>query len=369
MDNNTYLESGVAAFYNRQFVSIRVQCDTGKSDDPHVKSWYADARELIRRYRVYKYPCFLFFSPKGEPLNIGFGAKAPDDFVSLGKDALNPQRQYFSLLRRVSAGYMDTSACPYLIQTAEEMGEHEVARTIAKKYIDSFWIQLPEREKWTKNNLFFLTYCFGQKFIGSNDSAFKAFYNNQAKVGEVTGDVQLARRYIEYVVSVEYVDPALAGASGPPVVEPKWIQIDSAIRKDFNESIAEKEIAFGKDRWYNHTRNWIALMENKTMILSTYSVDVSDLDMNNQAWAIFLRCSDRRVLDSAVKWSAHVLKDTSGWTDGNMPNYIDTYASLLYKVGRINDAIYWEQMACKHDPKNQEFHDRLELMRQRKLTW
>src|SRR6185437_531134 len=197
MDNNTYLESGVAAFYNRQFVSIRVQCDTGKSDDPHVKSWYADARELIRRYRVYKYPCFLFFSPKGEPLNIGFGAKAPDDFVSLGKDALNPQRQYFSLLRRVSAGYMDTSACPYLIQTAEEMGEHEVARTIAKKYIDSFWIQLPEREKWTKNNLFFLTYCFGQKFIGSNDSAFKAFYNNQAKVGEVTGDVQLARRYVE----------------------------------------------------------------------------------------------------------------------------------------------------------------------------
>ncbi len=216
-----------------------------------------------------------------------------------------------------------------------------------------------------------MVYCFGKKFIGSSDEAFRLFYKNQAKINEVIGDPKYARKYIDYVISVEYLDPVLAKASGPPVVEPQWQQMENSqtCKKEFNEAIAEKVIVFAKDRWYNHTKNWMALCVNKGIILSRYPDEANDFDLNNQAWAIFLSCSDRHVLNSAIKWSARVLRDSAGPKDSNFPNYIDTYASLLYKVGRIKDALYWEEQACRHDPTNQEIRDRLQTMKLRKLTW
>lgn len=369
MDTHTYKDSTVATFYNGHFISIKVQCDTGKSDDEYIKSWYANAKEIIQKYKVYKYPCFVFFSPEGEPLNIGFGAMSPENFVSLGGDALNPKRQYFTLLRGYQAGNLDTSSCQYLVQTSEEMGEHEIARAIARKYIDSLWLRLPAEAMWTRNGIHFLIYCFWKKFIGSSDEAFQLFYKNQAKINEVIGDPKCARKYIDYVISVEYVDPALAQTPGTPMLEPQWKHMETAIAKNFNDSIAEKVIVFAKDRWYSYTKNWMALCVNKGVILSRYEDDVNDFDLNSQAWAIFLGCSDKRVLDSAIKWSARVLQDTARLTDSNFPNYIDTYASLLYKVGRINDALYWEEQACRREPINQEFRDRLQTMKLRKLTW
>src|SRR6185312_17488120 len=50
MDKNVYMSSKIGERFNADFVSVKVQMDKTKKDDPHVMSWYSAADSLQRAY-------------------------------------------------------------------------------------------------------------------------------------------------------------------------------------------------------------------------------------------------------------------------------------------------------------------------------
>jgi hypothetical protein len=93
---------------------------------------------------------------------------------------------------------------------------------------------------------------------------------------------------------------------------------------------------------------------------------VSVFDMNNDAWAVFENTADTSLLATAIKWSQKVIKmePTS--------NYYDTYANLLYRIGKRELAIQKQEEGLKLSTGNGLLEDvvrNLEKMKKGEPTW
>lgn len=89
LETNVYTDDKVAAYYNDNFINVKFDMEKGEG--------IALAKELD----IVSFPTLLFFSPSGELLHKNVGALRSQEFVSLGKDALNPATQYFTLKQKV----------------------------------------------------------------------------------------------------------------------------------------------------------------------------------------------------------------------------------------------------------------------------
>lgn len=66
--------------------------------------------------------------------------------------------------------------------------------------------------------------------------------------------------------------------------------------------------------------------------------------LNNKAWHLFKTSTDPEELQAAIAWMERVLQQPE---DAVIAANLDTYANLLYKVGRVAEAIAWEERARK----------------------
>jgi thioredoxin-related protein len=123
MDKDVYANDSVGYLLNANFISVKVQMDSTKTDNEFTRSWYKTAKEMGAAYRVAEYPTFLFFSPGGEVVYKDFGYKVPDKFMETAKNALTPSKQYFALLRAYKKGKKDFANMPYLISTSKQLGD------------------------------------------------------------------------------------------------------------------------------------------------------------------------------------------------------------------------------------------------------
>ncbi len=90
--------------------------------------------------------------------------------------------------------------------------------------------------------------------------------------------------------------------------------------------------------------------------------------LNNGAWSLYEFARNEEDLEEALTWAKRALDFQE------MPGYMDTYAHLLYKLGRKKEAISWEQKAIdmitsksKATIRGQQFQRELEKMRNNTL--
>lgn len=77
-------------------------------------------------------------------------------------------------------------------------------------------------------------------------------------------------------------------------------------------------------------------------------------DLNNYAWEFFKMVDNKEDLETALKWSEQSMVFFDGLKKGTghpmragNPNFFDTYAQLLYKLGRKAEAIEWQTKAIE----------------------
>jgi len=86
---------------------------------------------------------------------------------------------------------------------------------------------------------------------------------------------------------------------------------------------------------------------------------------NDWAWVTFQRSADTAALTKALAWSKKSLD-----AEPNNGAYADTYANLLYKLGKTQEAIAWETKAAALDPSHAATFDAvIGKMRKGEPTW
>lgn len=88
---------------------------------------------------------------------------------------------------------------------------------------------------------------------------------------------------------------------------------------------------------------------------------------NDWAWSLFGKTNDKRLLEKALVWAKKgidIEKDPF-----RQANILDTYANLLYKLGRKEEALEWQKKATTASPGDTEIKGNYEKMLKGEKTW
>lgn len=411
MDKNVYTDEKVGRVTEDKFISVKVQMDKTAYDDESVKQWYQDAALIQANYTVDAFPTFLFVYPDGKPMHKAVGYKNPDQFVSLIREALDTKKQYYTILSDFKPGKMDTGqlkrlareysfsekelswklaedflrrvpqeklGIPDNIDLMIEFSKSPQVQDIAMKYlstlnnavlmhpdnlrllsnlkkhpkvkgiISNYFDTLSKNVLFTRLNLELLkTFTSNSK-----DWGFKIFYDNAPMVDKAMGLKGNAQAIIDNIIIEEEFRPSfLAVKDGK--AEPDWRKMYDAVKKRYNTEYADRNLLVSQVRFYEyrakkHNRNWSEYIKYSIELYDTYVTDTSnllrDVAINNFCYeAILFHSSDKRELMKAINWLEEIMKKNNY----SYSSQIDTYANLLYKAVRKDEAIQWEEKALK----------------------
>ncbi len=350
MSASIFPMENVGTFMNDKFISVKVQLDTTAKDDEFVKSWYKDGHDLAQKYDVRAYPTYLVFDADGNVVHRFVGSSPAEEFLAKVKISLNPETQYYTLLNQYKNGKKDTEFLLAMAKAAFEAYDMENAKKIADEYLAT------QTDLYTKDNLL-LTKQFTQT---SSDKGFDMMMNHADKVDAVLGK-GAAASVAEPIIMREEVFKYFPQDTK---ATPDWPKMNGSVSKKY-PARASQVIAKAKVIWYQHAADWNNYQNAIVDYMNKYGAASSPDELNSYAWAVFQNCPDMKCVAEALEWSRR------SFEGNNTPGFIDTYANILYKLGRKDEAIKWEQKAmdfAQGDEKN-GYQEVIDKMNKNEKTW
>jgi thioredoxin-related protein len=373
MDEKVYSMDSVGDIINKSFVSVRMQCDTSKIDDKAVKVWYEDAHQIGLDYTITAYPTYLFFSPEGQIVHKGLGYHPPRDFVTLAMDAMNPNKQYYTLLGNYQNGIKEYMVMPYLAGIAKSLKEDNLSQMIAADYVHNFLDKLDKRTYCTREN-FDLMGSYAQ-VLSSKDRFFDWCYHHPEKVDTIMHDKGYSDRLVNLIVNKEEILPILS-ASKKSGVTPDWDIISKRIKHKFGSAYVEKNVSVMKISWYRKAKDWKNYTKSMVEKFDYEKVQQNPPKdfwglaiLNSCAWDIFRYSDDKQQLEKALSWSNLVITEMMPKSGSNYGEFIDTQANLLYKLGKKEKALALEAKAAVLTPDDKGVQEAYQKMQKGKPTW
>jgi thiol-disulfide isomerase/thioredoxin len=123
MDREVYVQPDIAAHYNANFVSVRIDGEAGVGP------------ELVARYGVTGYPELLFVGPAEALVHKGVGYLEADEFRRLADDAQKRWKRVPELQERLQAGTLDEAEALELAAMLAEKGDAQGAGAVASRLL------------------------------------------------------------------------------------------------------------------------------------------------------------------------------------------------------------------------------------------
>lgn len=342
MDLSTYPDSLLGVSMNNKFISVKMQMDTTVNDDALVKSRYTDAHQLSKRYKIPGYPCLLFFAPDGQLIGKEIGFRNASQFMALLPQVLDPQSLQFNA--RVEAyrkGEKEYPALRELAITASSLHDNkELADSIALDY-NSYLNKKGDSATFQKEDFDFI-----QQFhylIKPEDLLFRVMYQLSGEVDKVMGQGWSAFYVFEVIKRME-IKSKIFVEGQPLPKDPDWSSIEATITAKFPGYDAKYNVLRYRIVYYEKGlqdwARWAMAVDEKNEKFPPEKGRQATMELNDNAWKIFLNCTGKQVLEKALKWVDLNIK-----MNDNPIQEMDTRANLLYKLGRIDEAIRQEQQA------------------------
>lgn len=331
MDNEIFTDPGVGDFFNKNFISIKVQFDSTGTESADIKSWFRMARYFEKVYNIYSYPTYLYFNPKGQLVSKYSGAITPAiDFVKKSKTMLSPDEQYYTLLERYKNGDRTSTLIKKIVPEALRLQDVELLKQTHEQYVDL--IDSP----YSKDEL--IPLYVG---ISSSDSkGFKLLLNDISKFDRILEDDGRVESVITTHLYAESYDKFVKDQKS----RIKW----NKIRKYINSKapgFTDQIVLSMQTNLAHDNKEWERFGKLK---MEYYDLFAAKFDhnqlffMNNDLMEVFRKCKDKSILLRAAQWSKYTLEHVLG---NDNAAATDTYANLLYKAGKIKEAILFQKKA------------------------
>lgn len=356
MDNKVYPSQTLGNYMNDKFISVRVQMDQTKTDDEFVKAWYADAKQIIAVYKIEVLPTQLVLSPEGKMIIRNSGYLEKDQLLKMLRESLERKKPYYEKLEQFKKSKSSPLEMKELAILARSFEEKEIAQKVADRYINGYLLKLSEQELYTKDNLMFIASYFGNP----NSKAFKFFMKQPGKINEVLGDYEAQNKIMDFIR-----DSYLPKEETWGIVKPDWDIVEKEITKKFGaigqEAVLGRRMVYHwkmQDNWNDYAK-YYRLYFQRALEHTSYHV-------NNFSWSIFEHIDDPKVLSFACDVVMKFAMEK--WFANDFAAY-DTYANLLYKMGKREEAIEWEERTVKLSNHSKIYVETLEKMKKNLQTW
>jgi tetratricopeptide (TPR) repeat protein len=160
-------------------------------------------------------------------------------------------------------------------------------------------------------------------------------------------------------VSQEILKPALDDKSAIP----DWNTIEKNVKSKYG--IIGMEKVYGSQMMYYLDKgDWTNFGKYYNLYYKT-AYSRSEYHINNMSWPVFEHISDAQILATAVSTMKYSMEH---FDQTNYQAY-DTYANLLYKTGKKEEAISWEEKAVQALPDDKALAETLNKMKKGEPTW
>ncbi len=298
MDRNVFSTRKVGDFFNENFINVKIDMETGEGP------------ALARQFGVRAYPTFLFVNASGETVHRGLGYHEPDDFLALGKEALDADNNLYAQKQRYEKGDRDPE---FLYQFALQLydAQDEDYPLIAEEYLKT-------QKDWnTKNNLDLI-----YKTSDASGSAMFDYFLKNKPVFEEEYGTRAVNGKIQYFVQNEIY---ASRQTGDQTQLKKLLKILHPGRAE--EMLARLQLSFlAQNEQYDEYAKAAIDFYGK------YKAENWD-ELNEVAWLFYETVDNPSQLKHAVKWAKQSIK-----MDPNYYNH-DTLALLYHKLGKTKKAI------------------------------
>lgn len=284
--------------------------------------------------------------------------------IAQNTDINDNDERYPELLKAFENGKRDSAFLRRLTLMALRKKDEDQVRTLSSAYVKGL------KSLYTVQNLKLLQ----EITRSSRDTGFAIFSKNPEKTDAILG-VNTAKNIVLNIIFKEEIQDYVKTVND----NPDWDAIGKKVITKygpFGEAIYLKAKATHYVNQKNDLRYFPALIE----WITKYGSDISDLALNNYAMEIFERSNKKEELEAAAQWQRAMIDKelelyAAGKLDGGywsaasfLSGNIDTYANLLYKLGKKEEAMKWEKKALEVE-YNKDFTETLKKMERDEKTW
>lgn len=305
MAREVFTQAGVGSYINNHFVAYKMDMEAG------------DGPAFAKANNVMAYPTLLYFDSRGKLLHKAAGARDAEGLIQLCKDALSPEKQLGSYIKRYAQGERSKEFLAAYLPLLSESGED------LTQPLQEYWDQLSPEERHTEAVLDMMAMATG--YFGDLEAPLTQYLIEHRKDYEAVAGANTVRNYLWRT----YTQSAVVMASTSDQdkakrIEEQLLKLFPEAKRDLKERVRlwqvaekhqgkEKRIQRAYERYLKH------------------SIDGNDL--NEAAWAIY---EDQEA-------SAKDLKRALGYVAravAYMPDFstYDTKGALLFRLERYSEA-------------------------------
>lgn len=380
MDRDIYPHFRAGYAMNDHFISVKVQMDSTAKDNEEIRHWYADARSLMRTYKIDAFPTYLFFSPDGKLVHQESGYMDLKKFTRMSELARDPQKPlYYTKYELYKKGRKDyTTMGSLAIFTKNLIGDEAIGKTIAKDYKQNYLNKLDSPALITKQHLDFIAEF--PELVVSSDKIFALAYKDPTRFDSIKGNLEGFANWIvnRTIVREEITNKVLKNGIAYNKM-PDWDQIQTNIARKYVKVNAPKTVLSYKIAYYrNLYKDWNLWAKYKDEMIKAYppkppyGIEVyTEINGHGGAWHAFLYCPDEIILEKALEWVDLALKLDGNEEAYKKAAYLDTKANILYKLGKKEEALELEKKALdlSTDGNNSDIVEAYEKMKRGEPTW
>ena len=312
MDEYTFSDTEVGEYYNKNFINLSIDMEAFPGS------------ELAERYQVYLYPTLLFINGDGMVVHRGCGAMDSAVLIDLGQRALDPETRLAGLQKKYDEGNRDPEFLATMSATLSDACLDQTA------WVDHFFSEL-NQSQWTSKAAWTM--------ISLNvDDPYSPYFQYLMKYkdlyvmnfGKDTVDQKIYDVLLSQFTQIyEGEDIRLFAIQAlKSIIQPLEFG-----QKDELEAMVNLQYSEEKEDWDLYCKSAI-------LVVSQQGVE-DPLQLNEFAWKIYVFSEDEEQLKIAKGWLEPLIKQYDD------PSLIDTYASLIYKLGDVKSAIRWEKKAVR----------------------
>jgi hypothetical protein len=375
MRSKVFTSDEVGESINSRFISAAIEFDSTSKDERDLRKWV----QHTQPYPINTFPTYLFFSPDGVIVHRCSNAMSAQSFIDMAADALNPDRQFYSLLARFKQGFRDSASLRELATCSIGMAGSGLNEQFVGDYIGVV------KDLYSKDNLGFI----GKLTRNAEGEGFQIWFNHPDEVNSVMGKDYAQRKIINVIIAEDTnviaankkaIEGLVAIATigdrtfykppeknAPQSKTPDWREIYDGIKGKFGPYYADRVTKWVKMGYYGQRQDWSHYNSAVVRYLQTYAETVAPGELNGYLWDIFRHDKSRKDLQEALHWS----KGTLSSRDESVYMFYDTYANLLYKLNNRAEALSQEGKALSLAPEKEKanLQGTLDKMEKGEVTW
>jgi thiol-disulfide isomerase/thioredoxin len=334
MSANVFTDKNVGEFYNQNYVNFKLDMEKG------------EGLTFAKTYQVNAYPTLLYFNSMGEVVNKRIGGAPAAQFLEIGKNALNPEKQLATLRQRYNKGERGQTFLRDYMNALKEAAEEEDYKKVAGEYLQKL-----DKKEWANAE----NWQFIAENADNTSDSYQYILANRAFFEEKLGKAEVNNYFIR----------AFAGEVNQVVNsqdETKLRALGDKVRQVITEN-TENLIARLDMIFYTSSGNSEKALQSIDNFMMKYSNDWQEL--NSIAWSYFteLAQDDPKALQKAAQWAKKSIS-----LDKNFYN-TDTYANILFKLGQNKEALkYAEEAVSLGKNAGEDTTTSQELVKQIKAT-